>query len=130
MVFDPLGVDCGGFRRDAQRDQKLINHLVPFLGSRRQRASLASQSDRLIRFGFDQSERNQSTQRAADGHMADRKPGGQVDDAAGRFFRDDLRDRLDVILRRLAGMVAASPAVRDGNARLGSGGSQNVDIQS
>lgn len=59
--------------------------------------------------------------------MADSESCSQVDHSAGRSVSDDVRNRFDIIFRRLGGVVTARTAVRNRSAgRRLARGFQNV----
>ena len=117
VVFDPFGIDRRRLGGNAQRDQEIVDGVVTFLRSRREFQALAGQLDRLVTLCLDEAERFEAAEDAADRDMANGEVAGEVDDAAGRTFVDDLGDRFDVVFRRLAGVVATRPAVGDGDLR-------------
>jgi hypothetical protein len=112
VVLNPFGVDRSGFGRDAERQEELVDRLMSLTRAGGKFGSGAGQLNRLIRFGLNQSDSHQSIQDAADGDVTDCEPGSKIDDATDRPLANDFGDRLDIILSRFAGVIAAGAPVR------------------
>ena len=107
MMLDALGVRLRDRVGNANRLQELDHHFVPMTGLFREPLPRRGEEDRSIRERGDEAGAAEALQRAADGDVRDTQPSSQIDDTRLARRVDELRDHLDVVLRRFLGVLLA-----------------------
>lgn len=119
MVFDPLGVDLGGFGADADRGEEREDDFVAFADAACEFAAGVGQEDGAAGLGGDKAVTLQAGDGADDGDMGDAEALGEVGDAGFAAGFDEVGDGFDVVLGGGGGAGAAGPDVIVGLACSG-----------
>ena len=98
MVFQSLGVDRGGSRVDADREQESVHDVVSFATGVGEPTPLGGEPDGPVRLGRDEAVAFQTLDGPDDRDVRDAEPAGEVDHPAVARGVGEFGDRLAVVL--------------------------------
>ncbi len=110
-MLDPFRIGRCRLLTDTDRQQELHHDFMANLGILRHLETRCRQMDRPIRLGLDEPFFFEPCKGFGNGHMRDSKLGGKIGYPTTIGSFDDIRYGLDIVLRRLAGMIPSSALV-------------------
>lgn len=130
VMFDPFGIDFGGFFLDAEPEEEAEDDFVSIAAIASEFATRFGEGYRAIGGGYDPLFFRESNEGFVDGYVRDGEVGGQIGNTAFALGGFEFGDSFDVIFGGFGRVVRASALVSIGGRFFGHSKNRGVELRS